>query len=228
MALHDGDVDRAQTLFRHLSDAYREKGDELTAMILLLWCARAEQLAGRMGRARKLIGEAWEIGTRRGFVVSPNWWSGRIVEWARRLAEGTPMSVWARSLLSPAWHEDVIRPSPEATIDRDGNVIVAGASLDAGRWRRVGTGSRVLRRYLGMLATAYPGGLPLDRLADMLWPDSDGDRAMSNLYAATSDLRKAIRAVDGVRILRREGMYALEVGPNVKILRETPARASSH
>lgn len=75
-----------------------------------------------------------------------------------------------------------------------------------------------MRRYLGLLAAVYPRALARDHLTDMLWPQSDGDRAINNLYAATSDLRCILRGVAGVRLMCSEGAYGLSLQGNVGIM----------
>ncbi|MEK6225579.1 MAG: hypothetical protein AABM40_04705 [Chloroflexota bacterium] len=103
-------------------------------------------------------------------------------------------------------------------ITTEGDVLIEGQPLASDRWRRGGTGSHVMRRYLGLLAAVYPRALARDHLTDMLWPQSDGDRAINNLYAATSDLRCILRGVAGVRLMCSEGAYGLSLQGNVGIM----------
>ena len=42
----------------------------------------------------------------------------------------------------------------------------------------------------------------------MLWPESDGDRARQNLFAALNDLRRLVDAVPGLAIATEDGRYA--------------------
>jgi DNA-binding SARP family transcriptional activator len=66
---------------------------------------------------------------------------------------------------------------------------------------------------------AHPRGISRDELADRLWPESEGDKAVRNLYAATKDLRRALAPAPGVRLVARGGDYALETDENVVVLR---------
>jgi len=67
----------------------------------------------------------------------------------------------------------------------------------------------VLRRYFRALLSAYPAALGRDELADLLWPESEGDKAVRNLYGATKDLRSVLAAVPGMRLQVSEGTYSL-------------------
>lgn len=216
LAATEGDFDLAEKLLRELVTGYREREDHLIAMVLLLWRAHIEVISGSRVHARGFLAEAWEIGTRHGFLVAPSWWAGEIVETAKALSVGTPMWTWAVSLVSPGPHGD--RRPRSVAISRDGDVVIAGATFDRERWRRGGTGSRVLQRYLALLAVAYPGRVSRDRLADTLWPESDGDRAVNNLYAATSDLRRVLRGVDGVTLVCDPRGYGLRLHPNARVM----------
>jgi len=46
-----------------------------------------------------------------------------------------------------------------------------------------------------------------------------------NLYAATKDLRRVLAAAPGLRLTAREGGYALETDPNVKMGPQSGERA---
>ena len=48
---------------------------------------------------------------------------------------------------------------------------------------------------LSRLALRLGRKVPKTELADLLWPDSDGDRQAQNLRRAISDLRQALEAV---------------------------------
>jgi DNA-binding SARP family transcriptional activator len=58
-----------------------------------------------------------------------------------------------------------------------------------------------------------------DDLADQLWPDSEGDKAVRNLYATMKDLRRVLTAAPGLRAVARGGDYALEMDDNVVMRR---------
>src|SRR5207244_90264 len=69
------------------------------------------------------------------------------------------------------------------------------------------------------LVAAHPRAVSRDELTDTLWPDSDGDKAVRNLYGAVKDLRRTLSAAPGVTLVARGGGYALEVGTNVTVTR---------
>jgi tetratricopeptide (TPR) repeat protein len=215
IAIIDGDFELARKLLVPLVAGYRGREDLLIAMTLLLWGARLEDAAGHTQRARRFLDEAWEIGSRHSFVVAPSWWSREIVASARSLAVGTRMATWVASLHAPMFGEN--RSLRQVVLTTGGDILLGGSSLGSSRWRGAGAGRRVLRRYLGLLVAAYPHWLPRDQVADALWPHSDGDRATSNLYAATSDLRCVLRGVDGVGLQCSDGAYGLTLQGNVTI-----------
>jgi Tfp pilus assembly protein PilF len=218
-AILEGDLASGRKLLTALVPAYRERGDLQTAMTLLLWRAHLEWTGGQTVVARAFFEEAWEIGGRHGFSLATNWWSPQIVQTARLLATVPQMAAWTAAL-----HTAVIAagPSGEVVITSDGDVLVHGAPLPGDRWRRGGAGPRVLHRYLSLLAVAYPRRLARDDIVDTLWPQSDGDRAINNLYAATSDLRCVLRDVDGVNVVCRQGSYGLALRGNVTITTAAP------
>jgi DNA-binding SARP family transcriptional activator len=99
---------------------------------------------------------------------------------------------------------------------RGDEIRVDGVPLPAEVWQRR-SGARVLRRLLALLVAAHPRGASRDQLTDELWPDSEGDKAVRNLYAATKDLRRVLAAAPGLRVVARAGGYALQAEPNVGI-----------
>jgi len=106
---------------------------------------------------------------------------------------------------------------PRETVEVNGDEVrVAGVALPADRWQRR-SGARVLRRLFALLVAAHPRVLARDVIADELWPESEGDKAVRKLYAATKDLRRVLAAAPGLRLTAREGGYGLETDPNVKI-----------
>ena len=77
-----------------------------------------------------------------------------------------------------------------------------------------------MRRLFARLVAAHPRAVSRDELTDTLWPDSDGDMAVRNLYGAVKDLRRTLSAAPGVTLVARGGGYALEVGTNVTVTRQ--------
>lgn len=223
LAILQGDFELARKKLVGLVTGYRDREDFITAMTLLLWSAHVEDIAGHTVGARKFLNEAWEIGSRHGFVVAPSWWSHEIVATARSLGAGTGMGRWVASLHTsgPGRAGDLL----PVALTTDGDVLVDGESLGTDRWRRGGAGRRVLKRYLALLAAAHPRRLVRDQIADRLWPNSDGDRAINNLYAATCDLRDVLRGIQGVSLVCKDGAYGLSLQGNVRISTGDPGGA---
>ncbi len=55
-----------------------------------------------------------------------------------------------------------------------------------------------------------------DEIADLLWPESEGDKVARNHYAATDDLRRLLAEVPGVRVMSNEQRYALVLSENAR------------
>ncbi|HKY49942.1 MAG TPA: hypothetical protein VJP45_01680, partial [Candidatus Limnocylindria bacterium] len=102
-------------------------------------------------------------------------------------------------------------------IEDDGTILIDGSPLPEDEWRQGRTGRRQLRRLFEALRAAYPSAIERGQLADLLWPDSDGDRAIANLYAAVNDLRHILGAVPGVTLASRDGTYALELSGTARL-----------
>jgi len=110
-----------------------------------------------------------------------------------------------------------ILDAPREAVEVNGDEVrVAGVPLPPDAWQRR-SGARVLRRLFGLLVGAHPRVLSRDVLADELWPESEGDKAVRNLYAATKDLRRVLAAAPGLRVVARGGGYAVDAEPNVRI-----------
>ena len=77
----------------------------------------------------------------------------------------------------------------------------------------------MLRRLFARLVAAHPHAVSRDELADELWPESEGDKAVRNLYAATKDLRRVLASARGVRLVARGGTYRLETDPGIMVHR---------
>lgn len=212
-----GELDPARVRLRSLTRSYLLKDDMLTAFVLLLWSSCLETRAGRRDAARRLLKQACDIGSRHGFVCSPNWWARDIVDQARHLAAKEDQD-HVRSLLvvGPAIAERQLRERVAFTWD--GQIFIEGRPVDAELWRFGRTGSRVLRRYFAILAKAHPVAVPRDELAAALWPDSEGDRAIRDLYAATNDLRRVLASIPGLGLEVEGGTYRLSLAPNASRL----------
>ncbi len=204
----------ARSTLTRLANAYERRGDALTAFTLMLWIAVADAQAGRVTAARRGVARACALGRERGFRVGTSWWSPELAIIAREHAS-TEDAEFVEHLIvagGPAAAE----PRPDVLITRDA-IVIAGHELTDRDWREGRSGSGVLRRYFRALLSAYPARLDRDELADVLWPESEGDRAIRNLYDATKDLRRVMARVPGARLDVTDGRYGLAFEPNVKL-----------
>lgn len=192
----------------------RQRGDLIDQLALLLWLGRTEGRVGRAAAARRAVASGLELARVHRLRISPNWWSAELVRAARD--QGVDPTT-AAQLVVPADHKAQSRITRTVRISREGRVTVEGAPLQPEAWRVGHTGSRVLQRLFHRLAAAFPSAVTRDDLAEHLWPDSDGDRAIRNLYSATVDLRRLLADVPGVAVVVEEGGYSLDLGPNVEI-----------
>lgn len=198
-----------------LASVYRERGDALTDFTLTLWVAYADAAAGRASAARTHVARACALGAERGFRSGTSWWSPDLVLVAMKHA-APAFADFVDRLVSPAGPSRTTRER-SVHIARDGAVSIAGAPLAENTWRAGRSGSGVLRRFFRALLSAQPAPLSRNELADLLWPESEGDKAVRNLYTATKDLRSALTAVPGARLEADEAGYRLVFGENVRI-----------
>jgi hypothetical protein len=205
-----GRLGSARQLLVEVERRAHEKGDPLTRFVVSLWLARVESFGGRSHVARRWLERACAIRKEtRGFRVSPNWWSSEIVHGAHALGPEPGCIDDVGDVFAPP-----VPDLPQVAIV-SGQISVDDHPVPEERWRIGRTGRRILRRYFDVLLAAYPSGLDRETVADLLWPDSDGDRAIANLYAATTDLRQLLADVPGVELQVADGRYALRFGPNV-------------
>lgn len=198
-------------LAREAADAQRNTD----AVALYLHAAEREFVLGRVELARSRAAAACELAVHTGIRASPSWWDVAIVDAAQRLAPGGVALEFSR----PA---GVDHARHRVRLRADGEFLIGGAPVP-GLWRIGRTGPRVLRRFFTSLLEVHPRGLERDELCDLLWPESEGDRAVQNLYAATADLKRALSRVPGVRLDVGRGRYALELEPSIE--REGSPRA---
>lgn len=216
-AVHAHSYAVAREALRLQRATYAARDDDLSRFVTELWLAYVESRSGRERAARRLVASATELGRARRFVLSPNWWDADVIDTARHLASDSA----ARTFLGALWQPSQTSRHgavPGVVIRRSGHVTVNGREVDGNCWRQGRTGARVLRRLFGILVAAYPHSVGRDELADLLWPDSEGDRAIGNLYAATHDLRNAVADMPGVSIVVDTGMYGLKMDVNVRLL----------
>ncbi len=207
-----GRLPRAIAALRALVDTYREEDDYLSTIAVLLWVACAHDAMGDQGSAQAAIAAAVRLGQVRGVCVSPNWWSDELVSVARDRALPSD-TAYCRALMTT--NTTIGQPVlPTISIRADGNILIAGIPISDALWRSGRSGSRVLRRLTSALASAHPVGLTREEIADLLWPESEGDRAMRNLDSALNDLRKILAVVGGVAVRFEKARYRLQ-GPKV-------------
>lgn len=217
MARQLGRLRTASDLLRRLAALNRARADDLSAFACLLWLGVVQEQGGQRTAAARSVNEALASGLERAFRLSPNWWSAELLSVARRLATNE-LREYAGQLVEPA--TQATHPPSQSRVDvaRDGSLHIDGVEVPAERWRVGRTGSRVLRRLFVALVAAYPSALTRDELTDFMWPESEGDSAVANLYAATNDLRTVLADVPGVALVSGDGAYALSFAANVRIM----------
>lgn len=188
------------------------RGDLLTQLAILLWLSLLEQRVGRDRAAERVTARALGLVRSHGLRLSPNWWSSEVVRAVRACSSD---KATAASLVAPIDSPAHVRRTQKVQVFRDGRVILGGKVLAQEIWRVGRTGSHVLRRFFGRLTAAYPSAVPRDELAEHLWPASDGDRAVRNLYSATVDLRRLLAALPGLAVTAGDDGYALRFDAGV-------------
>lgn len=222
LARRGGRLHTAAVALRRVIEDYRGRGDDLSSFVCLLWLAAVEQDAGRAPAAAKTVYEALTVGQNHAFRLATNWWSFDLITLARELAP-PELRDYAAHLVGPATPPAESSSSSRVEVSRDGSLSVDGSALPLERWRLGRTGSKVLRRLFVALVAAHPSALRRDELTDFMWPESEGDKAVTNLYAAVNDLRAVVADVPGVAVVSRDGAYALVFGPNVEIVDDRAA-----
>lgn len=214
--LHLGDrAATSRAVLQKLAAAYLERDDALVTFTLQLWVAHADARAGRTGAARRAVAQACALGAERGFRLGTSWWAPELALVAREHAP-PELTEYAETLVATG---DAAAPDqrPAVTITREGIVSVGDHALQDADWREGRSGSGVLRRFFRVLLSAHPARLARDELADLLWPESEGDKAVRNLYDATKDLRRVLARIPGARLDVSEGRYGLGFDRNVTV-----------
>jgi tetratricopeptide (TPR) repeat protein len=199
-----------------LAATYRARGDALMDFTLTLWLAHADAIAGRVGAARRNVARACALASARGFRVGTSWWAPELASVARAHATSEFADLVDR-LITPPAAAHAARERDVLISRDDGAVSVDGELLDETVWRVGRSGSGVLRRYFRALLSAYPAALLRDGLADLLWPQSEGDKAVRNLYTSTKDLRRVLAGIPGTGLQVGDGRYCLTLAPNVRV-----------
>lgn len=193
---------------------YDRRGDLLTVFALELWLAAAYEHAGRSDVSARLAHNALSVGAQQGFGLSPNYWHPILADMARRQAPHA-LQGYAAGLRAQAEPTRLPARASSVVVRADGVVTIDGESLDPMCWRAGRTGSRVLRRLFALLAASYPVAVHRDELMDLIWPESDGDRATANLYSAMNDLRHLLTEIPGVSVELVDAAYRLRADANV-------------
>jgi hypothetical protein len=208
----DGDHLSAAKLLGDLAKRYLARSDVVTAVALLLWRAVAYRKANALKGAKAAAREACTVRRRGPVRVSPSWWAREIIDTAR--TDGGESC--ADDLLTTA--VGILDTAQEIVEIRGDEIRVKGSPLPSDAWQRR-SGARVLRRLFAILVAAHPRGVSRDQLTDELWPDSEGDKAVRNLYTATKDLRRVLATAGGIRLVAGGGTYRLEADQDVTIQR---------
>jgi tetratricopeptide (TPR) repeat protein len=209
-----GQLAVARSGFDAVRRSAAECGDVLTEFVMLLQLVHLEKGAGRTQRAGWLAHQAAALLRPRAFRLSPNWWTADLVSDFREFGSEPEL---ASRLVSPA-SISAPRSRPAVELKSDGTVLVAGTPIVL-RWQTGKTGRHVLLRLYVALLSVWPAAVPRDGLADQFWPDSEGDAAVRNLYAAANDLRKILGDLPGLRLTLAAGGYVLLLDENVRVSR---------
>lgn len=214
IALQLGEASTARRLLVQCGARAAQRGDRLTEVVLLLWIAHLEHQGGRPLAGRRALRRAGELARASDFRLSPNWWSPDLVTSAQALTQDADR----------AFVERLIAPSRTCTparqpvvVAKDGLVLIDGHALPMDAWREGRSGSKLLQRLFVAIVRAGTHGISREELCDLLWPESDGDRAVRNLYAATHDLRRVLCGIPGTRLITTSGRYRLEFESNVLV-----------
>jgi tetratricopeptide (TPR) repeat protein len=219
--LHDRRYVVARRTLLELVRLYHEKDDELDRFAVLLWLATLDRESGREDLARRNANEACSVGRTHGFRVATNFWGPELAATARAYA--TEENAEFATALIALQGGAKARPRRLVVIREDGTITIAGRAMSDDVWRQGGTGRRQLRLLFDTLRAAYPSPIDRDRLTDLLWPDSEGDRAVANLYAAVNDLRHLLADVPGVTLQVKDQHYALGLAEHVRLERAKPS-----
>lgn len=211
--LHEHRYAAARRACLALSRAYDEKDNQLDRFTALLWLATIDRAGGRDDIARRTANEACLIGRTAGFRGGTNFWGPELATTARAYADDENAD-FASGLINPGGTPATAAPS--VVIQRDGTITIAGRAMSEDAWRQGGTGRRQLRLLFDTLRAAYPSAVERDRLADLLWPDSEGDRAIANLYAAANDLRHVLADVPGVTVRVKDRRYGIHLAQTAR------------
>ena len=203
---------------------YGEKDDQLDRFAVLLRLATLDRESGREDLARRNANEACSIGRTHGFRVATNFWGAELAATARAYATGENAD-FASGLIA-LQEGGTAKPKRAVTIRPDGTITIAGRPMSDDVWRQGRTGRRQLRLLFETLRAAHPSAIDRERLTDLLWPDSEGDRAIANLYAAVNDLRHLLADVPGVTLQVKDQRYALQLAEHVRLERAKPPKPS--
>jgi tetratricopeptide (TPR) repeat protein len=199
--------------FESLCRSAAMRGDSSTEFALLLRLVHLELAVGGERRAVRNAARAITILRRSSLRASPNWWSKEIVDSFVEIAQDPITGV----LMPPALEHVSASHWPAVRLFADGTATIGGTQKPL-RWGAGRTGSRILKRMFCELMSSHPRSIQRDVLADNFWPESEGDAAIRNLYAATNDLRKVLVDLPGVRLCLGDHGYSLRFDDNVELV----------
>lgn len=209
-----GRLSHARQRLRSQREAWQARGDSMNEFVTLLWLAVVERRSSRDMVAMRVLREARVVSERSGLRLATSWWHPALLETATAIGEAGDRK-WAETLRAvPGRSRSATR---SVRLQCDGSAFIDGIAVPQEIWREGRTGSRVLRRYFRLLLERPLQAWARDDLADALWPDSDGDRAVKNLHAATHDLRRVLADIPGTRLNVVEGTYALQLANSVAV-----------
>jgi hypothetical protein len=226
IAFQGREMASAATAFASLAEDYSAQGDPLTTFVLLLWCARATSELGHASASEVALRRAGALASAHGFRISPNWWAADLAEFALASKGGQTDELFKGLLIAAGTLQ--APPDLDVRVASDGSIAVRGRRVNTDQWRVGKTGSGVLQKAFRLFATAQSTGLSRDELTDVLWPDSDGDRALANLYACLNDLRHFLARIPGLRLDYDGGRYRLVAERFVTFETSAPPRSTQH
>lgn len=199
-----GELDTALAYARQ-ADATAERYEALAMRYTtLLSLAYVHLRRGETSEASRTLAEALRIGRKGGYYLTLWWWYAPMMSALATLAladdieRDHAIELVRRLKLEPADPA----AAPEAwpwpirirTLGRF-EVLVDGRPLEAGK-----KSAKKALALLKVLAAYGPDGLDAERLADLLWPELDGDKGYHALEMALHRLRKLLGRDDAVQM----------------------------
>lgn len=224
----------AQALFEHgeysAAEAHLERAFEVANSMKSLYLEFICQIvrahfslsAGDEAQAIDALRRAMALGRKQGYWLCA-WWRHAVMSMlcAKALEHGieteyVEMLIRKRNLMPEKSVENWPYPVKIYTLDRF-EILIDGKPLEFS--------GKVQKKPLEMLKTIIDTGgedVPVEKIADKLWPDADGDKAHSNFEMTLSRLRKLI---GGKSIELKGGMVSLN--PRMVWVDKLPKKAAN-